>query len=378
MSLYKIFKLLCIPIIIVMLFSGCKDSNNLKDIIIVEGMGIDSNEQGGTNLSIRMLNVAKSASNGEAPSGIMTQKITDKGESLVEAISFMSKKLSKDLFFGQTKIVVIGKSVAEAGMDEHLDYFLRSTDTRSDVALCLSDTTASKILDSKEHESRVPCENILYLLQNSEAAGFSAYITTGQVLNLYNDKTSDIYIPVLKGDKNNEGVTAEGIAVFSNDKMTAVLNDEETNGFLLIADKVHNFKMKFEDERFGKVGVEFFDIKVKNHATVENSQIVFKSYIYADMIIDEIENDYQTSISIDESILLCQLAGRQLEKNCKAAFSACQNAGSDSLRVGEYVARDLPQSYEKCSDNWKDYFKSSKIEPKAEVSIKKITESTKN
>lgn len=377
MSLYKIFKLLCIPLAVGILFSGCKNSTNLKDIIIVEGIGIDNDEQNGVEITIQMLNVAKSASNGEAPSGNMTENISNKGKSIIDSMSFMTKKLSKDLFFGQTKIVVLGKSIAEGGIDDHLDYFLRSTDTRSDVALCMSDDKASKLLESKENDSRVPCENILYLLQNSEAAGVSAYITTGQVLNLYTDKTSDIYIPVLKGDKNDKGVTANGIAVFNNDKMTAVLDDEETNGFLLISGKAKGFSMEFEDEKLGKVGVEFFNIKAKNSACVENSQIVFKSRIYAKMIINEIESSSETEITAEESMRLCKTAEKELEKNCRSAFEACRRAESDSLRVGEYVAKDLPETYEKCSDNWDDYFKSSKIEPSAEISIKKITESTR-
>lgn len=377
MSLYKIFRLLCIPLMIGVLFSGCKNSTNLKDIIIVEGIGIDNDEQDGINLTIQMLNVAKSASNGEAPSGNMTENINDKGKSIVDSVSLMSKKLSKDLFFGQTKILTFGRSLAEEGIDDHLDYFLRSTDTRSDVALCMSDGKASKLLESKENDSRVPCENILYLMQNGEEAGVSAYMTTGQALNLYADKTSDFYVPVLKGDENDKGVTANGIAVFNGDKMTGVLDDEQTRGFLLISGKAKGFVMEFEDDTLGKVGVELFDVKRKNTAVVENSQIVFRSTIYADVIINEIEKSSQTDLSIEDSERVCRAAERELEKNCQAAFAACQEADSDSLRVGEFVARDLPKTYEECSDNWKDYFKSSKMDANAKISIKKITESTR-
>ncbi|MCD7797387.1 MAG: hypothetical protein LUG95_07290 [Clostridiales bacterium] len=83
-------------------------------------------------------------------------------------------------------------------MEKNLDYFFRSSDSRNDVAVCVSSSSAKDILESTENDSAVPCENILYLLENNEISGLSVLVTTGELMNLYADRTSDIYMPVLE------------------------------------------------------------------------------------------------------------------------------------------------------------------------------------
>lgn len=145
----------------------------------------------------------------------------------------------------------------------NMDYFIRSSDARGDVAVCICDGEARGILDSGENDSSVPGENIVYLLSNGQDAGVSALVTTGDLLNLYTDKTSDMFMPVIKMNENEKNAVAAGIGLFSGDRLVHITSDEETMGFLFISNKAKNCNLEFETDEFGKVGVELRDIKTK-------------------------------------------------------------------------------------------------------------------
>lgn len=374
MKASAICKIIALTASVSMMMSGCMNAVNLKDIAVVEGMAVDTAEdKGSVELTVQTLNAGKSASNGEAPSGNMTLNVSNKGDSIVDAVSLMPKKLSKDLFFGQTKIIILSRSTAENAIKDNMDYFVRATDSRSDVAICMSEGEAKKILESKENDSRVPGENMLYLMKTGEEAGVSAYITTGEALNLYADKTSDLYLPVLKPDEKDKSVQTAGIGIFNGDKLACILNDEEASGFLILKDLTKRLSVEFNDSRLGKIGVEFSNISVKNHTGVENSSIVFYSSIKASVVINEIEKGSTTMLEKADLERIKEDARKELVSRCSKAFYACRSAGSDCLRIGDCVARDLPQTYDACQGNWKDYYSGVKFAPSAKVEFKKLS-----
>ena len=64
----KNFKILLSVMLILLLFTGCTERNDLSDLSIVEGMGIDYNDDEVT-VTVQTLNLAKEGSGAEALSG---------------------------------------------------------------------------------------------------------------------------------------------------------------------------------------------------------------------------------------------------------------------------------------------------------------------
>lgn len=362
-------------LLIFTLFSGCMNTQHLKDLIIVEGMGIDS-EKDGVKVYVQTLNVAINSTS-ESLEGNMTIVTDRSGKSILDAVTNLSKTLSKKLFFGQNKLIIFGRDAAESDFEKRLDYFLRSSDSRADVAVCISDTTAKDIIESKENNALVPCENILYLLKNGEGTGLSAYVDTNELLNLYTDKTSDIYLPVIERPDKKESVSVKGIGLFDgNNKMTYVTDDEETMGFLIISDKIKSGIIEVEDEKLGKIGVDITDIKVKKKAEISDGAPKFNVKVYSEVMINEIEKGVVTKLDEKELDKISRLVEKKINSICEKTFKACQENNSDSIRVGEYLAKDRPESYELLKDNWDYYFQTVKFSCNSDVSFKKISDNT--
>lgn len=374
MSLLKSFKLIACIVMIAAMLSGCVNTVHLKDLMIVEGMGVEMQDDN-VNVIIQTLKLGAAAGS-ETPQGNRTYNTEGEGNTIVDAVSGLSKSVSKKLFFGQNKLIVFSRDIAENDFEEKLDYFLRSSDSRIDVAVCLSDKSAKQIIESKENDAGVPSENIVYLLKNGEEAGLSAYVTMGDLMNMASDKTSDVYLAVLEKKEDQDNVQTKGLGLFNKQKLAYVTNDDETMGFLLIADKIKTCSIEFEDEELGKVSVKIFNPKVEKEVYVSDGNIIFSVNIRSQLMIDEVEKGMITSLDDDKLKRICSKADEELERLCINAFFVCRDNGSDSLRVGEYLARDCPKVYENVSDEWDVYFKHVGLSVNADTSLKKISDNT--
>lgn len=374
MKNFKMFKIIVCIALICSVFSGCMHQINLKNLIVIEGIGID-NAEDGVQLTVQSLNPGKSTGV-EKPEGNMTINTVEKGTTIVEAISNLNKAMSKELFFGHNKIIVFSREVCETDLNNKLDYFLRSSDARADVAVCMADGDAKKVLENSEDGAHVPVENMVYLIGNGQKMGTSIYITTNDLLNLYADKTTDMYLPVLKERADQDNVELSGIAIFSNDKLSYVLDEEETLGFMLMSGKIKNCYLEIHDEDLGNIGIEVIPTKIKKKVDIVDGGVVFKVDVKGHLMINEVEKGIANVLKEEHLKMICSKAEEKISYLCSRAFSACQEHDSDSIRVGEYLAKDSPESYELLSDDWNKYFKTVSLSVKSDINLKKISDNT--
>ena len=374
MKNFKMFKIIVCIALICSVFSGCMHQTNLKNLIVIEGVGID-NDEDGVQLTVQSLNPGKSTGV-EKPEGNMTINTVEKGTTIVEAISNLNKAMSKELFFGHNKIIVFSREICETDLNNKLDYFLRSSDARADVAVCMADGDAKKVLENSEDGAHVPVENMVYLIGNGQKMGTSIYITTNDLLNLYADKTTDMYLPVLKERADQDNVELSGIAIFSNDKLSYILDEEETLGFMLMSGKIKNCYLEIHDEDLGNIGIEVIPTKIKKKVDIVDGGVVFKVDVKGHLMINEVEKGIANVLKEEHLKMICSKAEEKISYLCSRAFSACQEHDSDSIRVGEYLAKDSPESYELLSDDWTKYFKTVSFSVKSNINLKKISDNT--
>lgn len=374
MSLRKGIKLICVLLLFTIIFTGCSNNRHLKDLAIVEGIGIDK-EQDKISLNLQTLNVGISNSS-ETPQGNMTINTKKNGESLNSAIVNMSKSLSKRIFFGQNKIIILGKGAAENGLKEHIDYLLRSTDSRADIAVCMAKDKAEDIIKSKENDTAVPCENLLYLINNNEKSGLSILVMAIDLLNLYDDKTSDLYLPVLSKGEDDESVSTANIALFNDNKLSYITTLQETIGFVIMNGKINELIVEVEDKELGRVGVKLSEIKCTKHADIKNNNVLFSVSVTGDMLINEIENGMDAPLDEAAHERIKHLVDAEICRLVSNSFLACKRAKSDAIRLGEQLACDNPQAYEVMSKDWKNAFSKSGIAPSADIRVKKISDNT--
>ena len=352
MNLSKCIKIFFSLFLCFLLFTGCTGSRHLKDLFIVEGLGIDYYDN---NLSVTLQGLKVNVSNAsDTPLGNMVVNTSASGTTVSNAINNIAKAVSKRAFFGHNKIIVLSKELAQNDIKNYIDYFLRSEDSRADVAICVSKEKAKFILESKENDANVPSENILFLINNNEETGQSILVNENEFLMLYEDKCSDIYLPVIERKDDESTVKSAGIALFSDNRLAYITNDIETKGFVILNNKAKDVLIQISDEKFGKIDVKLSNIKCKKSASIVENKVYFNVEINADIILGE----------------------KACNEMISKTYNACIYAKSNALRIGKFIARDCPEYYEKHLSDINGGFQKAELNVNSYINLEKISDNS--
>lgn len=374
MNLSKCIKIFFSLFLCFLLFTGCTENRHLKDLFIVEGLGIDYYDN---NLSVTLQGLKVNMSNAsDTPQGNMVVNTSASGSTVSSAINNITKAVSKRAFFGHNKIIVLSKELAQSDMKNYIDYFLRSEDARADVAICVSKENAKFILESKENDANVPSENILFLINKNEKTGQSILVNENEFLMLYEDKYSDVYLPVIERKDDESTVKSSGIALFSDNRLAYITNDIETKGFVILNNKANDVLIQISDEKFGKIDVKLSNIKCKKSASIAENKAYFNVEINADIILGEIEKGTQNKLSKKDYKRLCTLVEKACNEMISKTYNACINAQSNALRIGKYIARDCPEYYKKHLSDINGGFQKVKLNVNSYINLEKISDNS--
>lgn len=374
MNLSKCIKIFFSLFLCFLLFTGCTGSRHLKDLFIVEGLGIDYYDN---NLSVTLQGLKVNVSNAsDTPLGNMVVNTSASGTTVSNAINNIAKAVSKRAFFGHNKIIVLSKELAQNDIKNYIDYFLRSEDSRADVAICVSNEKAKFILESKENDANVPSENILFLINNNEETGQSILVNENEFLMLYEDKYSDIYLPVIERKDDESTVKSAGIALFSDNRLAYITNDIETKGFVILNNKAKDVLIQISDEKFGKIDVKLSNIKCKKSASIVENKAYFNVEINADIILGEIEKGTQNKLSKKDNKRLCALVEKACNEMISETYNACIYAKSNALRIGKFIARDCPEYYDKHLSDSNGGFQEAELNVNSYINLEKISDNS--
>ena len=110
MNLSKCIKIFFSLFLCFLLFTGCTGSRHLKDLFIVEGLGIDYYDN---NLSVTLQGLKVNVSNAsDTPLGNRVVNTSASGTTVSYAMNKIAKAVSKRAFFGHNEIIVLSKELA--------------------------------------------------------------------------------------------------------------------------------------------------------------------------------------------------------------------------------------------------------------------------
>lgn len=357
----KRFKLLIIPILLCFLLSGCNGS--LSDYAVVEAVGID-NKDNKTNVSLQYLNLSKSTGATDSLSNNITAVVSGKSYNIIDAIHNASKSLSQRAFFGQNKLIVFGFDYIKDGFSSSLVNFLCASNCRPDVVVVASKTSALDVIKCTQQDARIPAESIYNLLESGEHNGTSALVSVNDLLRLYNSKTSDVFLPVVKVKKNVASVSE--IALFSDNKYTTSIKNNVALSFLLAYNNVDNASMLLSSKKLGKIAINITSAKAKKYVTVSNTTPTFHFEITLDAVVSDSSSLSQPNAIQNHSKEIENLVNKRLKGYSIKLFDVLAQSKSDPLEIGKYLAKADLDLYNDLKDNWRDNL--SKIDYK--VSIK--------
>ena len=151
-------------LVITILISGCS-YKELNDLAIASALGIDyqNNEY---IISAQIMELKKQEKEDTSSALIYLGK----GKTISEALRNISLKYPNYLYLGHLELIIIGKGEIKHGINNSLDYFIRTSDARNDALILVSTKNkAYEIINpNEETKEEFPVKDIVTTIKNSK------------------------------------------------------------------------------------------------------------------------------------------------------------------------------------------------------------------
>ena len=368
----KKFLLFLVVLLNPLLITGCWDRTEINDVALVTGLGIDKKNEKTIELTAEMhIPKALGATGGDGSGGNAGAPQTfirsGEGSTITDAISNLQEKIPREVFWGQTKVIVFGEKLAKEGIRVPLDFLTRHPQPRLRAHMFVAKGKAKDILVLHPPLERSPSE-VLRELAKSEVL---MDVTLKELLQMLSGDAQAAAIPMVRILPPNEGMEPlqtiayiNQTAIFKKDKMTGQIDDKLTRGVLWIRNEitqanitvtpkegkgyVSTTMLRANSELIPRIQGGKWKITIKvvseNDVMVNGSDLNLMNPKFIQMLQKEIEKDIQHRL--DQTL-------EKVQKDTKV----------DIFGFSEQFHRKYPKEWKKAKMNW------DKILPSVDVTL---------
>ena len=362
-------KILLIFIFVLPLFlTGCARSIQLSEKLLVQGLGIDyENEQ----YTITLQTISSKETSSEKSSTPKKMKtIAATGKTIKEASYNVVKQTGKEPLYSQTLLLILGNGAIKNGINNFVDFFIKHHEFSPDARVLITLTQAKKVLNLKDEEEIVPCEDILEMLEKGPNKSKKMHSTVEKIISDLKDKHGFVKIALvdLKRQNNKETPVVERLGIFKDGKYINCLDEEETKGALFITSKAKDMVDTIDSKAFSKVSYTMSKVKSKIKPKIEGS-------VLAEMVIkistDVDINESKNKITRGDFRILEEEISTKIKENCKKAIEkAIKENSCDIFEFSKMLIKEKPDYDKKSKEEIVNILKEAeyKIEVKVNLS----------
>lgn len=382
-ALMKAIRQLILLIMIVMVLTGCWNRIEINDVAIVTAIGLDLVGGDRILLTLQVAVPSKLGPTG-ASSGGSNEKgtfaISETGSTVSEAYRNIQYKLSRRIFFSQSRVLLIGNELAKKGVSHIIDFHTRYQEPRINSFIMFTKGKANKIIKSTPNFESVSTEETKELAKS----GVGLKITVMDFLNMLLTDGLEPIAPqftlvsreVNIKNKSNKTQAINGAAVFKKDKLVGWMDKSEIRGLLWLRNEIKEgvITVKIPNQNGGgKVSFDIVSTKAKIIPTHRNGVINLGVKITSEMNV--IEND--STLNLTEQKVLEELQKdieKRINKRIQVAVDIAQKQyQSDILGFGQAIYKKYPKEWHtQYKNNWEQEFPQVGVSIHSQVTVKRI------
>lgn len=259
---YKRLTSIFIVIALIML-TGFYDSKEPDSLAYVVAVGIDKINESSDQYTFLFVNPLEIGFGGEGGGVSGTLKTIDvTAENFYSAVDKINGFLSKEVDFGQVKLIVAGRDTVENNFNKCINSFIRSKDFHPSTYVAVSEQSANEYLKNISPPLEAnPVKHFENLFKKSFYLGSNNTTLREIYYNILTNEKEPVAVYVFEREKpTSENIinTAEqGLALFNNNRLIATLSDRESKIYYMIVGSVKNSHFSFEtsDRQGGQISV---------------------------------------------------------------------------------------------------------------------------
>lgn len=210
--------LLCLPL------TGCQEQIRLNHRLLVEGIGIDR-KGGEFVLTVQSTRIAEDENREVSVYSVS-------GPSVMEALGELTRQTGQNPLYGHGIVIAFGRSCAEYGVAEWIDFLVRSPELRPSAQLLMAEGSAADLLTAESEGKTIPAGTLAEILGTANINGRIAAVSLSGFVNRL-EEDGAAFLPVLC--PIDGGVEASGTALLDGEgRLLSVLGDEATRGLLFL------------------------------------------------------------------------------------------------------------------------------------------------
>ncbi|NIK21719.1 Ger(x)C family spore germination protein [Paenibacillus lupini] len=369
--------------VILLMLTGCWDRREINDVAFVLAGGADKE---GDNIRISVLipltgNMGDSGggggSGGQKPYSIKTET----GKTVSEAVSKLQSRLSRHLFFGHRRVIIVGEELARTGgIETVIDAITRTPEKRLSTFIAVSEGSALDMLNADTRLERFSAESMREELQSETSAG----INLKEILYKLISIGDDAYFPYVQKVKTkiegqeSEDIRSDGFVLFHNGRMTGELTGNSALGFRLLNQSIRNYDETINiDGSYLTVSINQAKISIK--PIVKNEELSYRIHSRVKVSIREDKNLERNYSYSEQRYQIEQSIAQHVVDNINLAINKMQQNNSDAIGFGLQAYRAYPKIWTtKYRKDWDELFPKIKFEVTGEANVFRLGMSSEN
>ncbi|SFB45239.1 spore germination protein KC [Cohnella sp. OV330] len=385
----------CLCLMISIFFiSGCWDSSEVNDIAIELAWGIDDAPNQKIRISAQAI-VPSKISGGQSDVSSQASKgkpyfvLASDGMNTLDAVQRMQTKLSREMFRGHRRVIVIGESMARRGVKEIFDTYSRDPNLklRTDIFIVKGDTAQNFLKVS------YPLENIPGIGVLGEYDQIGTASREMGLLNFLLAASSDSACPALpvvaigmdpdvpdeqqgqaQSQADREGFRIVGTAIFNKElKMVGYIDMEKARAMRWVSGNLR--KMTVSEtlpQGKGNVSMDVIKTKSKINSAYQGGRLKILVTLTGQGAIRENNTNLDLTKTNNISYLEKALNRHAEEVALKTITDVQKEYGTDVFGFSDAIRRKDLALWKSMEDDWKEEFQRSEVTVKANMTVRRI------
>ncbi|MCR2806779.1 Ger(x)C family spore germination protein [Paenibacillus soyae] len=385
----RIWRTLCVMLSL-LLITGCWDSSEVNDLAIELAWGIDKAPNKKIMISAQVINPSKiSGGQGDGAGGGGEGKpyfvVAGDGMNTLDAVKRIQAKLSRQVFRGHRRVIVIGEAMARQGIKDVLDTYTRDPNLKLRTDLFVVKGSTAKDLLKVSY----PLENIpgLGVLGEYNQVGTSAEMGFLHFLLSATSEGTSPYLPSvsigmnpppqdggLRDKSDIEGFRIAGPGIFNKElKLVGFLSVEEGRAMRWISGKLKEIEVSAKlPQEAGNVSMDLYKLGQKIEPIAQGGNLHIHVTLTGKGAIRE-NNTPLDLTNPDHITLLENTLNKQVEEHALRTITKVQQKyGTDVFGFSDVIRRKNLPLWKSIREDWEAVFREADISVNTKLTVRRI------
>lgn len=370
---FRLLAVFLLSMLLMIFLSGCWDEHELHTLFIVTGVALDESDDP-EKMNI-MLQIAKSQSKSSGSDDTYSQKeytilLKTKSDTMMEGLMKLNRDSSRTLLLNHNQVLLLGSSLAERGIKDHIDLFMRDQDSRMEVLMIVVEGRAEEALSAKPDQNKISGIFLSRVMRDLYSVSSHYQIRILDFVSRLLEETTSPVVPIVTVIKegNKEEIKITGMAVFKGDKMISRLSNDETLGYIWAMGNVKQCEVVTSTD-LGKAVFQIIKLNCKRDVTIrKDGGVGVALSIKATLSIGEISG-FSEMTSEELMPYLAKIAQEEIKRKIVNSFETARRLNTDIYGFGTSVYRKYPKEWRNMKDYWDEIFPDTELSVQVKVHI---------